>query len=333
MLLFLDFLKPVGDALRFPFEIVLGFLARTLDVFPPTRLVGAYGLAIILVTIMIKTLLFPLFQQQLKMTKKTQAEQKRVQPELAELRKKYKKDPQKLNQEMMALYKEHNINPLSSVMGCLPTLAQLPVLIGLYQAIIDHNFFQSLHVSAYFLGLNLSIPASLNNPVTWILPVLAGLTTFVQSRMMTQPKTDTDDAQAAQMQQVTQSMSFMMPLLITFFAFQQYALQGMVLYWIVSNLYSIGQQYTVNGWGQLPILGRKPGDDKPDTAQRNLKSSNGTNRSASANGRNGRNGKSDGTEVVAKRSPTQAEADQAETTAANRVKRRQKQASGRRGRR
>ena len=85
--------------------------------------------------------------------------------------------------------------------------------------------------------------------------MLAGLTTFVQSRMMTQPKTDTDDPQAAQMAQVTQSMSFMMPLLITFFAFQKYALQGMVLYWIVSNLYSIGQQYTVNGWGQLPILG------------------------------------------------------------------------------
>ncbi|MDP9326205.1 MAG: YidC/Oxa1 family membrane protein insertase [Candidatus Dormibacteraeota bacterium] len=335
----LEFLKPVGDflgevakILKIPFEVGLGFFAQVYDAFPPTHVIGAYGLAIITVTILIKFLLFPLFQTQLKLTKKTQSEQKRIQPELAELRKKYKKDPQKLNQEMMALYKEHNINPLSSLAGCLPTLAQLPVLIGLYQAIIDHSFFESLHVSPFFMGLNLAIPASLSNPVTWILPVLAGLTTFVQTRMMAQPKADTDDPQAAQMQQVTQSMSFMMPLLITFFAFQQYALQGMVLYWIVSNLFSIGQQYTVNGWGQLPILGNQPKGDEPDAGRRNLR--DGRRGATDAAGRNGKNGKAPGgADVVAKRTPTQAEVDEAEAAAAARVRRRKKQASGRRGRR
>jgi YidC/Oxa1 family membrane protein insertase len=294
--LFLDFLAPVGDALRFPFEVALGFLSKTLDAFPPTHIIGAYGLAIILVTIVIKTALFPLFQTQLRLTKKTQAEQKKIQPELAELRKKYKKDPQKLNQATMALYKEHNVNPLSSVMGCLPTLAQLPVLIGLYQAIIDRTHFESLHVSPYFLGLDLSIPASTSSPVTWILPVLAGLTTFVQSRMMTPPKSDSADPQAAQMAQVTQSMSFMMPLLITFFAFQKYALQGMVLYWIISNIYSIGQQYTVNGWGQLPILGNRPeppasnGGSRGDGGGGNNGSSRRKNQGRrNQNGRRGKN--------------------------------------------
>ena len=267
---FFDFLKPLGDAigaLRIPFEWLLGFFVGIFNSFGPTRTIGAYGLSIIVITIIVKTLLFPLFQTQLKLTKKSQAEQRKVAPELAELRKKYKKDPQKLNTEMMALYKEHGINPLSPMVGCLPTLAQLPILIGLYRAIYDPEFFHHLGVSAQFLGLNLGIHASLSNPVTWILPLLAGLTTFVQSKMMTPPQPAAGDAQAAQMAQVSSTMSLLMPLFIVYLSFQSFALQGLVLYWIVSNLYSIFQQYTVNGWGQLPIIGNKApvaGPDKTD---------------------------------------------------------------------
>ncbi|MEA2646633.1 MAG: YidC/Oxa1 family rane protein insertase [Chloroflexota bacterium] len=321
-LLFLDFLKPVGDALRTPFEIVLGFLAQAFDSFSVTHAIGAYGLGIIALTLLIKTLLFPLFQTQLRMTKKTQAEQRKVAPQLAELRKKYKSDPAKLNTEMMALYKEHDINPLGQLAGCLPTLAQLPVLIGLYQAIIDHQFFENLHVSPYFVGLDLSIHATIENPITWILPVLAGLTTFVQSRMITPPAAAPGDAQAAQMAQVTQSMSFMMPLLITFFAFQPYALQGMVLYWIVSNLFSIGQQYTVNGWGNMPFLGNRPKPDDDAKASRSDRKEKGD---ARANGANGA-----GRGEVQARTNTQAQADAAEASAADKVRRRQKARKGRR---
>jgi YidC/Oxa1 family membrane protein insertase len=260
----LDFLKPVGDAfnaLRIPFEVLLGFLYRVLSTIPPARFIGAYGLSIIVLTLVVKTLLFPLFQTQLRLTKKSQAEQRKVAPELAELRKKYKKDPQKLNTEMMALYKQHGINPLSPMVGCLPTLAQFPILIGLYRAIYDQAFFTNLHASSQFLGLDLAKTASLSHPVTWILPLLAGLTTFVQSKMMTPPQpADPGDSQAAQMAQVSSTMSLLMPLFIVYLSFQSFALQGLVLYWIVSNLYSIFQQYTVNGWGQLPVLGRRPGD-------------------------------------------------------------------------
>jgi YidC/Oxa1 family membrane protein insertase len=257
---FFDFLKPLGDAigaLRLPFEAMLGFFVGIFQSFGPTRAIGAYGLSIIAITIIVKTLLFPLFQTQLRLTKKSQAEQRKVAPELAELRKKYKKDPQKLNTEMMALYKEHGINPLSPMVGCLPTLAQLPILIGLYRAIYDPEFFHHLNVSTHFLGLDLGIHASISNPVTWILPILAGLTTFIQSKMMTPPQPAAGDAQAAQMAQVSSTMSLLMPLFIVYLSFQSFALQGLVLYWIVSNLYSIFQQYTVNGWGQLPVLGTK----------------------------------------------------------------------------
>jgi YidC/Oxa1 family membrane protein insertase len=257
-----DILKTLGDAfgaLRYPFEALLGFFVTVLKHFPPANFVGAYGLSIILITILVKTLLFPLFQTQLRLTKKTQAEQRKVAPELAEIRKKYKKDPQKLNAEMMKLYKEHGINPLSPMIGCLPTLAQFPILIGLYRAIYDQDFFKTLHVSPDFLGLVLNKHAALGDPVTWILPILAGATTFVQSKMMTPPAAAEGDAQAAQMAQVSSTMSLLMPLFIVYLSFQSFALQGLVLYWIVSNLYSIFQQYTVNGWGQLPILGSSGG--------------------------------------------------------------------------
>jgi YidC/Oxa1 family membrane protein insertase len=262
LLIGLDILKTLGDAfgaLRYPFEALLGFFVTVLKHFPPANFVGAYGLSIIFITILVKTLLFPLFQTQLRLTKKTQAEQRKVAPELAELRKKHKKDPQKLNTEMMKLYKEHGINPLSPMIGCLPTLAQFPILIGLYRAIYDQAFFKTLDVSPHFLGLTLNQHALLSNPVTWLLPILAGATTYVQSKMMTPPPAAEGDAQAAQMAQVSSTMSLLMPLFIIYLSFQSFALQGLVLYWIVSNLYSIFQQYTVNGWGQLPILGRGGG--------------------------------------------------------------------------
>ena len=183
------------------------------------------------------------------------------------------------------------------LLGCLPTLAQLPVLIGLYQAIFQHHFLPA-GASNYFLGLNLGIHASPNNPVTWILPVLAGVTTFIQSKMFAPPQAapGEQDSSQAQMAQVTQSMSLMMPLLITFFAFQKYALQGMVLYWIVSNLYSIGQQYTVNGWGQLPILGKRAAKPVDKVGDRKKAAINGASSS-------GANLGTDGTTTMARARP------------------------------
>lgn len=263
----LDFLKPVGDAiglLKIPFTFVLSHLYDVFNVLGPLRLVGAYGLAIIILTIVIKLCLFPLYQKQLTMSRKTQEEQRRVAPELAALRKKHKGDPTKLNTEMMALYKEHGINPLGGLAGCLPTLAQLPILIGLYQSI--YNFHSN--VDPHFLWIsNLTTPAHYNQPITWILPAMAGATTFVQSKMMAPPPaTPGDDSQAAQMAQMTSTMSLIMPAVIVYFAFNSRIGQGLVLYWVISNLFSITQQYFVNGWGQLPFLGNRPGVLTPATA-------------------------------------------------------------------
>jgi YidC/Oxa1 family membrane protein insertase len=290
---FLQFLKPVGDVLRFPFQQALGFLYGVFHAIPVVDSIGPYGLAIIVVTIAVKLLLFPLFQTQLKLTKRSQAEQRKIAPELAEIRKRYKKDPQRLNKEMMALYKQHGINPLSPMLGCLPTLAQMPVLIGLYQAIFQAHNYLPHGANAHFLGLDLSVHATTAMPVTWILPLLAGATTFVQSKMFAQPvpaNPDPDD-QAAQMAKMTSSMSLLMPVLITFFAFQPYALQGLVLYWIIGNIFMIFQQYTVNGWGQLPILGNKPPVDVPPVGRGKDRDKRGAKQLAGAAAGNGRRGR------------------------------------------
>lgn len=255
----LGFLKPV-------LEVLLGTLYRAFHGVPVLDAIGAYGLAIIALTLIIKSLLFPVFQMQLKLSKKAQAEQRKVAPELAVLRKKYKGDPTALNREMMALYKEHGIHPLSSMAGCLPALVQMPILIGLYRAIIDPQFFKSLGVThkSFLFVPDLTHAANLHDPITWILPALVGFTTFVQSKMFVPPQAPgaADDPQAAQMAQVSQTMSLMMPLFLIYLSFIPSFSLGLVLYYTISNCYSITQQYFVNGWGALPILGTKP--EKPE---------------------------------------------------------------------
>src|SRR5947208_14580310 len=104
--------------------------------------IGAYGVAIIVVTILIRLLLAPLQQFQLVNQRKTMVEQRKLAPQVAELRKKYKKEPQKLNAEMMKLYQEHGVNPLGGLIGCAPLVVQLPVLTALYYV------FRGAHVTA-----------------------------------------------------------------------------------------------------------------------------------------------------------------------------------------
>jgi YidC/Oxa1 family membrane protein insertase len=260
-------LNGIGNAiyqLRIPFEAAQSWLYQIFHAFGPTDAIGAYGVSLVVLTVAIKVLLFPVFQTQLKLTKKSQADQRRLAPELAALRKKHKGDPQKLNAETMALYKEHGIHPLSSAAGCLPALVQMPILLGLYSAFRDGTYFHNLHASARFLWIaDLSKPVGTNlnhllqDPVLLVLPLLAGLTTYVQSKMFTPPADPNADEQTQQMAQVSSSMSLIMPLFITYLSLQTSIVQGLVVYWVVSNIFSITQQYFVNGWGQLPILGAR----------------------------------------------------------------------------
>jgi len=224
--------------------------------------IGAYGLAIMILTIIVRLLLAPLFHLQLRLSRRSMEQQKKIAPQLAEVRKKYKSDPQRQQQEMMALYKEHGVNPLGGLSGCLPALLQFPILTGLYyvfygnarnHTFADHFLFVP-HLndlpSTHALVQGLPIPTV----VYLIIPLLAAGTTFVQSRMMQQPLSAVPTEQEQQTQQMTRTMQVMMPLMIAYFAIVTPA--GLGLYWFISNCVAIIQQYFVTGWGQLPIPGR-----------------------------------------------------------------------------
>jgi YidC/Oxa1 family membrane protein insertase len=237
-----------------PIHAVLQTLLAFLNGNPIADAIGPFGVAIVLLTILIKLVISPIFQYQLATSRRVQAEQRRIAPHLAALRKKYKKDPQRLNQETMALYKEHGINPLAQMSGCLPALIQSPILIALFYVIRDAHKTLPIH-DFKFLGISLDTTA-LGDPthghpqfvaLAILLPLLAGLTTFVQTKMMT-PAGGTvaqDPTQAA----MTQNMTLILPVFIGFISLQFAA--ALALYWVVSNLFSIGQQYFITGWGSL----------------------------------------------------------------------------------
>lgn len=189
------------------------------------KISGNYGVAIILLTLVVKVVLMPFNISQMRASRKMQE----VAPKVKELQKKYKSDPQRLNQETMALYKEHGVNP---IVGCLPILLQLPILLALFRALQAPIYTDT----PMFLGLNLSLP----NPETgalalgvayWILPALAAVTTYLQT-LVTMPPSD-DPSQ--------KMMLYFMPLLIGWFSLQFSS--GLSLYWVVSNVFSIIQGY------------------------------------------------------------------------------------------
>src|SRR5439155_12191421 len=111
---------------------------------PFLNAIGEYGLAIVILTVIIKLILWPLYQLQLSLSRRSMLEQRKVAPELAALRKKHKGDPQKQQEEMMKLYKEHGVNPLGPLMGCLPALVQFPILTALYWVFLNNAHSSAL---------------------------------------------------------------------------------------------------------------------------------------------------------------------------------------------
>jgi YidC/Oxa1 family membrane protein insertase len=206
---------------------------------------------------MIRLVLAPLQQFQLVTQRKTMVEQRKLAPQVADLRKKYKKDPTKLNAEMMKLYQEHGVNPLGGLVGCLPLIVQLPILTALYY--VFQGFAKAGHPTQPFLWIsNLNdnpnhhlLFAGLPIPVIafLIFPLLAALTTLVQSRMLQMSPPPNPTEQELQTQQMQRTMVWLSPLMIGYFALNVPA--GLGLYWFVGNCVSIIQQSFVVGWGNV----------------------------------------------------------------------------------
>ena len=257
-----------------PFQWVLQRLDNFFATVGPLNAIGAFGLGVIVLTICIRAVLFPVFGWQLRTSRRIQAEQRLVAPQMQELRKKYKKEPQRLSQEMNALYKAHGISPFSSLTGCIPALVQMPVLIGLYQSIraftsggtgVIHGNLGFLWISnvtqsaqeACCSGKGGSLVDVFAHPALLILPILAGAFTFAQSRMMMPPPRPDMTDQERSMQNVTKQMSFIFPVMI--FAFSFLFPQGLAIYWVTGTMFMVAQQYHLLGWGGLKVPAWFPG--------------------------------------------------------------------------
>lgn len=194
-------------------------------------LTGNWGVAIILLTILVRGLLFYPSQKSMVSMRKMQVKMKAMKPRLDAIKKIHKNDPKQLNAEMMQLYKEYGVNPLG---GCLPMLLQIPVFFSLYGTLMAA--FEIRGAPFFWKWDDLSGP----DP-TRLFAIFMGATMFLQQKMAPASATMADD-QA----QVQKMMMYMMPVMFTGMAIMFNWPTGLLLYWSVSNVFGILQQYYVN---------------------------------------------------------------------------------------
>lgn len=181
---------------------------------------GNYGLAIILLTVIIKLLFWPLTQKSYSSMKAMQ----KLQPEMQKIREKYKNDRERMNREVMELYKNHRVSPLG---GCLPMLVQIPVFFALYQVLMVS--IELRQAPFYFWITDLA-----QKDPYYVTPIIMGVTMFLQQKMT--PVTGVDPMQA--------KIFLFLPVIFTVMFLNFPA--GLVLYWLVNNVLTILQQYLIN---------------------------------------------------------------------------------------
>ena len=258
-------LTAVYFALARPIEWALRALTNAFDGVSVLKSIGSFGIAIVVVTLAIRLLLFPLFQWQLKAQRRIQAEQRLIAPQMAALRKKYKSDRTKLQAEMMQLYRDHNISPLGQFSGCLPIVIQIPIIGGLYNGIRDAT--NALH-STHFLWIgNLGQSSKdaaggnlvdlLSHPQLLLIPAAAATLTFVQSKITMAPMRPDMSDQERQMYAASKNMVAIVPAMILVMGVIFY--QGVTLYWVTQSTMMVAQQWWLLGWGGLRVPPWFPG--------------------------------------------------------------------------
>lgn len=189
-------------------------------------IVGNYGIAIIIVTILMRIIVFPLTLKQEKSMKKM----REIQPEMDKLKEKYKDNPQEFQKRTAELYREAGVNPLG---GCLPILIQMPIFIALYYAFIS----DAIPSDAKFLWFTLKQPDKLfeiGNFAFNLLPILNVGITFIQQKIMASPGQDN---------QQMKTMMYMMPIMMLLIFYKMPS--GVTLYYLVSGALALLQQYII----------------------------------------------------------------------------------------
>lgn len=217
-------------------------------------IIGHYGWSIVVFTILVKVLLLPLALKQSQAMKRMNE----LQPKLKEIQEKYKNDREKLNQKQMELYKEHNANPLGS---CLPLLIQLPIMFALFGVLREPATYVFTAetgvvyeaISKSFLWIkDLALPDVMNAEVLneagevvrvvngfYILPILSGLTTYIQTKMTT-PQTGATTSPGQ-----NNFTTYFFPIMLGWMSLRFSA--GLALYWVLGNIFTIVQQYITTG--------------------------------------------------------------------------------------
>ena len=216
------------DTLLWPLKVAVAWVMVTIH--KALVLIGfpdgpgvAWVLSIIGLTIVVRLLIMPLFVKQINAQRSMQA----IQPEMRKIQDKYKgkKDPesrQRMNEEMMALYRKHGTNPMAS---CLPILVQMPVFLALYWVLLESVEMRQAPWMFWITDLSIKDPF-------FILPIIMGATMFIQQQLNPTPP---DPMQAKVLK--------LMPVIFTFFFLWFPA--GLVLYWVVNNILSIAQQWYI----------------------------------------------------------------------------------------
>lgn len=190
------------------------------------NVIGNYGLSIIILTVLIRLIILPLYSMQLKSTESMQA----IQPKIKEIQAKYKQTPEIMNEKLQELYQEHKVRP---AMGCLPLLIQLPIIWGLFgllrtpmNYITDPDMVLAVHEP--FLWVK-----DLCQPDMWLLPIIAGVATFISMRMMSTGQADNPANTSMK------AMQYFMPVMIVWMGRTLPA--GLCMYWIMSYIFQIVQ--------------------------------------------------------------------------------------------
>ncbi len=198
------------------FKIIAEPLHFVLNFF--YKYVGNYGIAIILLTIIIKVIFWPLTQKSYVSMREMQV----IQPEMKKLRERFAGDKEMLNKKMMELYKEHHVNPLG---GCLPMLIQIPVFFALYKVLLDTIELRHAPFAFWITDLSLKDPY-------YVTPIIMGITMFIQQKLS-----------PSSMEPMQAKLMMAMPVVFTFM-FLNFP-SGLVIYWLVNNLLTILQQYFI----------------------------------------------------------------------------------------
>lgn len=225
------------------FEPLFNLLIAVINILPDDNL----GLAVIIVTLLVRFVLYPFSQNSLK----TQKKLVELRPKLKEIEKKYKDDKQKRAQEQLALYREYNINPLGAI--SFPLFVQLPILFGLYRVfLVDFNNSAAIQDSLYFTytgGINTNFLGIDLLASSLILAVIAAVAQFFQARSLVSqtPKSKTKDKQSDFQQSMNMSMMYILPFIILLFGVGIPGVvdglpAGIALYWAVGTTFSYIQQ-------------------------------------------------------------------------------------------